>query len=141
MKSNMFLIAIISLIVLPLGTALAEPNVTPGKWEVTTTTEMVGVPGMAGMVPPVTHTQCLTKGELVPQSEQSSKECKMSDIKVDGDSVSWKMSCSGQSGEMEGTGTVTYKGDSMTGTMNMVLKGAGMQIKNTISGKRIGACD
>lgn len=141
MKNAAFLITIVSLIMLPVGAALAEPEFTPGKWEVTTTTEMVGVPGMAGMVPPVTHTQCLEKGEFVPQSEQSSKECKISDIKMSGDSVSWKMTCSGKSGEMEGTGTVTYKGDTMTGTMNMVLKGAGMQIKNTISGKRIGACD
>ena len=68
-------------------------------------------------------------------------ECKISDIKTAGDSISWKMICSGKSGEMEGTGTVTYKGDTMTGTMNMVIKGAGMQIKNTMSGKRIGACD
>ena len=141
MKKPAFLIIIVSLIILPIGTAFADPDFNPGKWEVTTTTEMVGVPGMAGMVPPVTHTQCMTKGELVPQSEQSSKECKISDIKTAGDSISWKMICSGKSGEMEGTGTVTYKGDTMTGTMNMVIKGAGMQIKNTMSGKRIGACD
>jgi hypothetical protein len=141
MKNAAFVIAIVSLITLPLGTALAEPDFIPGKWEVTTTTEMVGVPGMAGMVPPVTHTQCLTKGELVPRSGQSSEECNISDIKINGDSVSWKMTCSGRNGEMDGTGTVTYKGDTMTGMMNMVMKGAGMQIKNTISGKRIGACD
>ena len=141
MKKVAFLMTIVSLIILLSGTALAEPNLIPGKWEVTTTTEMVGVPGMAGMVPPVTHTQCLTKGELVPQSEQGAKECKISDIKEDGDTVSWKMACSGRNGEMEGSGTVTYKGETMAGTMNMIIKGAGMQIKNTISGKRIGACD
>ena len=65
----------------------------------------------------------------------------MSDIKEDGDTVSWKMTCSGKNSQMEGTGTVTYKGDTMTGIMDMVIKGSGMQIKNKISGKRIGACD
>ena len=141
MKRNLFFIVIVFLIALPLGTALAEPDFTPGKWEVTTETEMVGVPGMPGMIPPVTHTQCLTKGELVPQSGEGSKECKMSDIKEDGDTVSWKMTCSGNHGLMEGTGTVTYKGDTMTGTINMVMKDADMKIKNTISGKRIDNCD
>ena len=141
MTRNLFFIVIVLLIALPLGTALAEPDFNPGKWEVTTETEMVGVPGMAGMIPPVTHTQCLTKGELVPQSEEGSKECKMSDIKEDGDTVSWKMTCSGKNGQMEGTGTVTYKSDTMTGEMNMIIKDAGMQIKNKISGKRIGVCD
>ena len=41
---------------------------------------------------------------------------------------------------MEGTGDVTYRGDSMEGTMDMVITGAGMRIKNKISGRRIGAC-
>ena len=141
MKKILFLILIAFLISFPLSTAFAELDLNPGKWEVTTTTEMVGVPGMAGMVPPATHTQCLSKEELVPQSEVSSQECKMSDIKEDGNTVSWKMTCSGKNGDMEGTGTVTYKGNTMTGTMNMVIKGAGMQINNKISGKRVGACD
>ena len=34
-----------------------------------------------------------------------------------------------------------YKGDTMEGTMEMVIQGAGMQVKNTISGRRIGDCD
>ena len=119
--------------------AFAEPNMNPGKWEITIETEMVGMPDMN--IPPVTHTQCLEKGDLVPQSEEASQECKMSDIKEDGDTVSWKIICSGKNGQMEGTGEVTYRGDSMEGAMNMVIKGAEMQIKNIISGRRIGNCD
>lgn len=42
---------------------------------------------------------------------------------------------------MEGTGEVTYSGDRMEGVMNMVIQGAGMQVKNKISGQRIGDCD
>lgn len=121
------------------GPAFAEPNMNPGKWEITIETEMVGMPDMN--VPPVTHTQCLEKGDLVPQSKEASQECKMTDIEEDGDTVSWKIICSGQNGQMEGTGEVTYGGDSMEGTMDMVIKGADMQIKNKISGRRIGDCD
>jgi hypothetical protein len=138
MKKCMLLIAVVSLIALSLGTALADPNLNPGKWEITTQTEMAGMPGM---IPPVTHTQCLGKETLVPQSEGESQECKISDIKQNGDKVSWKIVCSGKNGAMEGTGEITYKGDSMTGVMNLEIQGAGMQIKNTITGKRIGPCD
>ncbi len=136
MKKLMFLLAIVSLVALPLGSALAKPNLNPGKWEITTQTEMAGMPGM---IPPVTHTQCLKADVLVPQ--KTSKECKITDIKQDGDAISWKIVCSGKDGEMEGTGTVIYKGDTMSGTMDLVIKGEGMRIKNTITGKRIGNCD
>lgn len=138
MNRKMFFTAVVFVLALSLGTAFAGPNLNPGKWEITTQTEMAGMPGM---IPPVTHTQCLTGEALVPQSDEASKECKISDIKQIGDAITWKIVCSGKNGEMEGTGKVIYKGDTMTGEMDMVIKGAGMQIKNTISGKRIGKCD
>jgi len=122
-----------------LGTALAAgPNMKPGKWEITTQTEM---DGMAMSIPPVTHTQCITGDELVPQSQEANKECVVSDMKIKGDTVSWKIVCSGATGRMEGTGKATYNGDTMEGTMDMVIAGAGMRVKNKISGRRIGDCD
>lgn len=124
---------------IPFGAALAEPTFNPGKWEITTKTEMTGVPGM--QIPAVTHTQCLEKGTMVPQSEQASEECKVSDIRMEGNTVFWKIVCSGQNGGMSGTGEVTYYGNTLKGTMHMVIQGGGMKIKNTISGKRIGSCD
>ena len=139
MTRKIFLAVLVCAIAIPFGAVLAEPNLNPGKWEITTQTEMVGMPGM--QVPPVTHTQCLEKGEMVPQSEGESEECKVSDIRVEGDTVSWKVVCSGKNGAMEGTGEITYHGDTMEGTMDLVITGAGMKIKNTISGKRIGPCD
>lgn len=138
MTKKVFLIGIAFLGTLSFGAAFAGPNMNPGKWEITTETEMVGMPGMN--VPPVTHTQCLKKGELVPQSKEASQECQVTDIEQDGNTVSWKIICSGQNGQMEGTGKITYRGDSMEGTMDMVIKGAGMRIKNKISGRRIGDC-
>ncbi len=138
MNRKMFLIATVCFMAIFLGVAFAGPNMNPGKWEITTKTEMAGMPGM---IPPVTHTQCLKGDVRVPQSDEASKECKITDIKQNGDAISWKIVCSGKNGEMEGTGKVIYKGDTMTGEMDMVIKGAGMHIKNTISGKRIGKCD
>ncbi|MDX2495927.1 MAG: DUF3617 family protein, partial [Desulfuromusa sp.] len=106
--------------------------------EMTTETEMVGMPGMK--VPPQTHRQCLTQKDLVPQSEEASKECQIIDVRQSGNAVVWKIVCSGQNGGMEGTGKTTYRGDTLDGTMDMVIQGANMQIKNTIKGRRVGDC-
>lgn len=115
-------------------------DLNPGLWEITTTTEMEGMPGMSP--PPQTHTQCITAESLVPQSEEASDACQMSDVETDGNTVSWKVTCSEQEGGgMEGTGTITYNGDTMEGTMEMVMPAAGMTVKNTIAGKRIGDCE
>jgi hypothetical protein len=138
MNKRIFLFSILCLAVLPIKAAVAEPDMNPGMWEITTQTEM---PGMPGMIPPVTYTQCIKEDDPVPRSQEESKECRVMDIKEDGDAITWKIVCSGKNGEMEGTGKVIYKGNSMTGTMDMVIKGAAMRIKNTISGKRIGDCD
>lgn len=43
---------------------------------------------------------------------------------------------------MEGSGSVTYNGNHMNGTMTMTIAGgANMQIKNIMTGRRIGECD
>ena len=136
-KTVMFVV--VFLITLYLGVAFAAgPNMNPGKWEITTQTEMAG---MSMSIPPVTFTQCITGDELIPQSQAASNECVVSEMEVSGDTVSWKIVCSGANGRMEGTGMVTYSGDTMEGTMDLVIAGAGMQVKNKISGQRIGDCD
>ena len=122
------------------GIAFGGPNMKPGKWEITTETEMTGMPMK---MPAFTHTQCLKAESFVPQAgaQATNKDCTVSDIKVSGNTVSWKLSCSGKSGRMKGTGKVTYKGDTMEGDMSMVMEDAGIEIKNKITGKRIGECD
>jgi len=137
LKRLLYVTLVLSIIGAP-WTATARPDLNPGKWEITTETEMVGMPMK---VPPVTHTQCLTADDFVPQSEEANKECRVSDVKISGDTVSWKIVCSGQNGRMEGTGRVTYSGDRMEGSMHMVISGAGMEVKNKIKGRRIGSCD
>jgi hypothetical protein len=129
----------VALLVPFLAAQVAQVNMNPGLWEITTTTEMVGMPG-AGP-PPLTHTQCITAEDLVPQSEEASEVCTVSDINTEGNTISWKITCGGQGGGMEGTGTITYNGDTMEGTMEMAMPMTGMQIKNTLVGKRIGECE
>ena len=136
MKARILLIVLGSTIAMFVGSAFAEPNINPGLWEITTETEMVGMQGMN--VPPQTHTQYLTQGGMIPLSEEASKECQITDVRESGNTIFWKIICSGQNGAMEGTGAITYHGDSLDGVMDMVIQGANMQIKNTIRGHRIG---
>jgi hypothetical protein len=131
-------IIVLCLVAISFNAAFAEPNMNPGKWEITTQTEMEDMPGM---IPAVTHTQCIERDDPVPQSKEASEDCEIVDMMQDGNAITWRIVCSGKDGEMEGTGKVSYNGDSMNGTMDMVVKGAGMRIRNTISGKRVGECD
>ena len=52
----------------------AEPDIKYGLWETTIKTEMAGIPMQQ---PAVTHTQCLTKENNVPENSPPDSECKM----------------------------------------------------------------
>ncbi|MBN1256010.1 MAG: DUF3617 domain-containing protein [Deltaproteobacteria bacterium] len=114
--------------------AWAEPQMNPGKWEITTTTEMEGMPPQTQ-----THTQCISADNMIPMSEDANQECQVTDLTTQGNTVSWRISCSG--GKMNGTGSVTYNGDSMHGTMSMIIEPYGTRVHNKLSGRRIGPCD
>ena len=126
----------VAVFILLAGYALAGPKINPGKWKITTTTEMAGMPPQSS-----THTQCMTSDALVPMSQNASQECQISDIKTQGNTASWKITCGGGSGKMNGTGVVTYNGDTMNGSMNMIIASHGTAVNNKISGRRIGPCD
>ena len=138
MKTCYLINALLLSILLAIGTATAGPNLNPGQWEFTTETEMQGAANM--QIPPETHTQCITNDDLVPMSQGASQECQVSDIVTNGDTISWKIVCGGKGGQMEGTGEVTYHGDSMEGSMHMAIAGSNMQVTNHITGGRIGNC-
>lgn len=135
MLKKLFAASIILLIAISISFAGSGPNMKEGLWEITTKTKM---PGME--MPPMKHTQCITKNDLVPQSSQPGQECKITETKVIGNTVSWTMQCKTQGGEMKGTGKITYSGDSFKGTMIMSMPQANMKITSHISGKRIGDC-
>ena len=128
----------LALCALPTAVFAASP-VKPGKWEAKMQTEMTGMPIK---IPPVTVTHCITKEDaenpekLVPQ-QRKNNDCKFSDMKIDGNTVSWKMTCEKQ--QMTGEGHMTYNGDSYDGAMHMNMAQGEMNVK--YSGKYLGACD
>lgn len=136
MLKKVFCLVFIFSFIVSSGTAFAGPNMNPGKWEITTKTEMAGMPPQSR-----THTQCVTADDLVPMSRDAHQECQVTDIRTSGNTVSWKISCGGQGGQMKGTGSTTYSGNSMNGVMDMTIVSYGTKVKNILSGRRVGPCD
>ena len=124
------------------ASVLAQGPRRDGNWEVKMEMSMPGLPAM----PPITTTQCITPADAAdPQKSVQgpatgrggNQSCKVSDYKVDGNKVTYAMSCEGAE-KMSGTGEFTYAGDTYTGTMTVNAAGRGMTMK--YSGKRLGDC-
>ena len=121
--------------------ALASPTFAgpqkAGKWQTTMKVEM---PGMPMQMPAITHEVCVTPEEAEkpePPRSQRTQECKISDYKIEGNTVSWKMVC--EKSKMTGDGKITYSADSYEGEMH--AKMGDQQVTTHYSGKRIGDCD
>lgn len=114
-------------------------NMNEGKWEITSKMEMANMPFD---MPPMTHTMCMTKEDLIPQQDMQSEEnnCKISSQNISNDTVSWSAVCDSAQGKTTSSGTITYKGNSFEGEINMQVPGTGA-MNQTMSGRRIGDCD
>ena len=113
----------------------AGPNMKEGLWEITVQMEM---PGMPMKMPPQTTRVCLTKKDNVPQEKEKPQDCKMVKHNVKGDTVNWTMECIDRGSKIVSDGSITYKGDSMSGIIN--VKAPDMQITQKMSGKWVGNC-
>lgn len=137
MRKSVFVV-LVALCVMSFSAAAADVSPQkPGKWQVKMQMEM---PGMPVKMPPITVNVCLTEEDLadpqkaVPNDPKS--DCKVSDYEIDGNTVTWSMSCPKQN--MTGEGEITYDGESYDGRMNMKMGEQEMKMK--YSGKWMGAC-
>jgi len=111
-----------------------------GKWETTMRMEM---PGLPIKLPPVKTVVCVTKEDAenpdksVPKASNDSS-CKVSDYKVEGNTVSWTFKCEGKKGS-SGEGSITYEENSYAGEITMDTDRQEMTMK--MSGKRLGDCE
>jgi hypothetical protein len=135
MKHIIKAILIITALLTGIHTVYAGADIQDGLWEITSKMEM---PGMPMEMPPVTFTQCMNSQESVPHDAKQNPDCKIKNTKVEGDTVSWDMQCSGRSGNMKSSGKITYKGSTFKGSVNAVADG--MEMTQTMSGRRIGDC-
>lgn len=130
--------------VLPALALAAPPQMKEGLWEVTTKVEM---PGMPASVPPQVMQQCITKKDLqnprntTPGGGMPGGNCQVTDYRMEGNSASWKVACTGQ-GAMTGTGSMTFGGDTYTGMSRMTMNhgGQAQTITMRYSGRHIGPC-
>ena len=135
-KKSCILLIVVSMFLFS-GIAFAEdPNMKEGLWEITMTMEM---PGMPVQMPPQTHTQCITKKNMVPQKEDPNQECKMIKHDIKGDTVTWVVECETPEGKALMNGRVTYKGNTFDGTVKITQ--AGMDMTQKMKGKWIGECE
>jgi hypothetical protein len=135
--------SILAAAVLSQGAHAAAPNMREGMWEITMKMEMAGMPG--GM-PPQVMKQCMTKKDIenpqrFAQGGPGADRCQISNYQLKGNTASWDMACKGPE-EMTGSGTMTFSGDSYTGTNRMSMKSGGQTQNMTMqySGKRVGDC-
>jgi hypothetical protein len=138
MLKELCIVLTIIVTVTSVSFAGSELNMQEGKWEITTKME---IPSMPMDMPPMKHTQCLLKKDIVPQSSQAGQECTISQTKVTGNTVTWVMQCSGgPGGDTKGNGTITYNGSSMKGTIKMKDAQSNMEMTSHLTGRRIGEC-
>ncbi len=113
--------------------AASAMEMKDGLWEITTKTEM---PGMPMEMPPFKFTQCLTSKDSVPQDK--GEDCKIKNTDVKGNTVTWEVDCISDGKPVKSIGKVTYKGDSFDGETKTEMEGMNMVQK--MSGRRIGNC-
>jgi hypothetical protein len=128
-----------------VATLAAQSSIRAGRWE---TTAQVQIPDLPVQMPDVKATECMNPdqlekdpGSLLPEALRpgrgNSSECKVSNTKVSGGTVTWRFTCTGEQA-MTGTGEITFAGDTFTGTMTMATDVGAVTAKMT--GKRVGDC-
>ena len=118
----------------------AEMKVKPGQWEFVSTTTMA----MMGAPRSHTSTQCLNESGVSPKTlmKDMAQGCELLDSDTSSNSMSWKVRCQQEGGEMTGEGQVSSTGDTLKGGMNMKMSfnGQAMDMSVEWSGRHIGAC-
>ncbi|MCY7386875.1 MAG: DUF3617 domain-containing protein [Burkholderiales bacterium] len=125
--------------VFSFATSALAQEMPGGLWEIKTKMDMPGLPPeVAAQMGNRTMTHCVKPGERKwseqrNPNDRGDKNCEQTDMKVDGNKVSWKMTCKdGTSGE----GTVAHNGkDAYKMDMTMNMKQGSMKMQT--EGKRI----
>jgi hypothetical protein len=118
----------------------AQNPMRAGRWEVSMQMQMVGM-----QMPEMKSNQCVTEDDLrknptsgLPNAAQATPDnCTVSDYKVAGNRVTWKMACTGREA-MTGDGDLAFTGDAYAGTINVKTGQTAVAVKMT--GKRLGDC-
>jgi len=118
--------------------AMANSAGNDDLWEITSKTEMAGMPSM----PAQTSKVCTPKGKATEKGVPHDENCKVLDYKQSGNKTTYRMVCTGTdaltgSGEIIVDGPNAYHG---TTRMQGKIEGETMDMKSSFSSKRIDSC-
>ncbi len=129
----------LTLILMAFTSANADVDLHEGMWEITSKIEMSGIPVQ---IPEMKVSQCISKENIIPETNKKvSEHCTISEQKIEGNTVTWKMNCAGK---MESQGSITYHGDTFEGlitTQTEVPNMGMMTMTIQLTGKRTGECN
>ncbi len=139
MYKKIGLISVLIMALLWTTDTLAGVDMKEGLWEITTQMEMTGLPMQ---MPPMTHTQCITKENMVPQKSKSD-ECQLVQSDTKGNTFYWTMKCKTDEGTVVSKGRVTYRGTTFDGIIETTIDNPSqgkMKMTNHIKGRYLGEC-
>lgn len=111
------------------------PDIKEGSWHINSTTEMHGMP-MGDTTMPYESVQCLTMENMIPAGQDS--QCTISDEKITGSSINWKIQC--PTGHGEGTVRYTHKTFNGVTTMWVTTPMGELEVITQMFGQYQGPC-
>ncbi len=118
----------------------------PGNMMKMHVTSRMQVPGVPFQMPPITHNQevCVSAKKPDPRDmTKQNKDCKVTDYKESGNTVSYRMACTGDV-QMNGEGSYEMlDGGGVRGTLHFTgsSRGESVTMDMNYEGERIGSCD
>ena len=128
-----FVAPVLLIALLAVGGTVGAQAPRGDLWE---TTSQMSMEGMPMKMPARTNKVCTATEWKQPPGDQ--KNCKTSNMKVDGNKVTWDSECTDPA--MRGTGEILREGtDAYTGTIKFTSDRGNMTVN--LKGKKIGTCD
>ncbi len=130
--------SLLLILALVMTSGVAAAEIRTGLWQITMT---VSITGMPTAVPPQTQQECLSAENMVPQTANA-QGCKVRSNGARGNRLEWTMTCDTPNGKANGSGHMEFNGDSMQGSMEMVMNGpaGSLTVVTGLSGRRLGDC-
>ena len=119
--------------------------IKPGLWETTTVIENT----VANSRRSVVSRGCVVAADvsnlprIIPTQREFGMQCENHDVKKEGTSVTWTISCKSTNATQNGKGKMSLFGDSYLGTAEVDLRKAGakpIKLTQSFSGKWVQAC-
>ncbi|MCY7301143.1 MAG: DUF3617 domain-containing protein, partial [Ilumatobacteraceae bacterium] len=129
----------------PASQAAPAVALKVGMWEMTTVTENAAASSRRSIV----SRSCITAGDstnpqrLVPVQREPGLQCENRDLKRDGSTWSWSISCKSADATQDGSGKMSVGSDNYLGRAEVELKKKGakpVKLGQTFAGKWVQAC-